>query len=164
MSGTEYFICMFVLCLPGFRHGICCRLADASEHADRFGDFLLTLLCRVAPDRQMEKTISQLRPALFSRVVFACSPFMLALFTCCIVNQLGTALQHPLPLDSVLMLASYVFIGLIYGLLFFLAAVVNAVYLPELSASAPPELFNRYTARFTQLMLAIQTPPPRSIH
>jgi len=89
---------------------------------------------------------------------------MLALFTCCIVNQLGTALQHPLPLDSVLMLVSFAFIGMIYGLLFFLAAVVNAVYLPEVSASAPPEVFQRYAARFAQLILGIQNPPPRSIH
>lgn len=164
MSGAEYLFCMFVLCLPAFRHGICCRLADASERADRFSDFLLTLLCRVAPDRQMERTIRQLRPALFSRVVLACSPFMLALFTCCIVNQLGTVLQHPLPLDSVRVLVSCALIGMIYGLLFFLAATVSAVYLPKVSASAPPELFRRYAARFAQLMLGIQNPPPRSIH
>ena len=163
MFEPGYFICMFVLFLPVFRGDICRRLAVASECADRFCDFLLTLVCRVAPDRPMEKMISQLRPALFSRVVLACSPFMLALFTCCIVNQLGSALQHPLPIDSVLMLISYVLIGLIYGLLFLLAAAVNAVSLAEVSSSVPPDVFQRYAVRFAQLILGAQNPPPRGV-
>lgn len=163
MFEPDYLICMLLLCLPVIRDGICCRLAVASERADRFVDFLLTLVCRVAPDLEMEKTISKLRPALFSRVVLACSPFMLALFTCCIVNQLGAALQHPLPIDSVLMLFSYAFIGLIYGLLFLLAAALDAVSLTEVSSSVPPDVFQPYAVRFAQLMLGIQNPPPRSL-
>ena len=163
MFEPDYLICMFVLSLPVIRDDICCRLAVASERADRFGDFLLTLLCRVASDRQMEKTISQLRPALFSRVVLACSPVMLTLFTCCIVNQLVAALQNPSPFDGVLILISCALIGLIYGVLFFLDAAVNAVRLPTVSAAVPPEVSPRFITRFSQLTLSIPTPPPRSV-
>lgn len=163
MSETDYLICMFVLCLPVVREGICHRLAVASERADCFGDFLLTLLCREAPDRRMEKTISQLRPALFSRVVFACSPVMLTLFTCCIVNQLVAALQSPSPLDGALILISCALIGLIYGVLFFLDVAVNAVRLPTVSTVVPPEMSPRFISRFSQLTLSIPTPPPRSV-
>ena len=156
-------LCLFVFCIPAFRDSRCRRIEIIEGRLEGFADLALSLASGSACPPEMTPKIMQLRSATYARVVVACSPVMTTLIALGLTNQLMLAIQHPIPLDSLLIAATCAMVGLIYGALFAVAAAVLAIILPLYGSWAWSVFYPTHATRVAQLTLAIPTPPPRKL-